>query len=406
MRLRYSLVVSLCLVLGWVHPIFAVTLQSLSTQTDPKKVVLHIKFNESVRYKWFALHAPERIVFDFDHTNTRLNIAQTLSSNPLIRHMRVGNPSPTVLRLVLDVKKNVAVKTLQTSHELHVTLVANSAEKLVLATPKLKAHVQKPPKNTARDIIIVLDPGHGGKDPGAIGGMRHAEKNIVLALAYKLKSLIDHQPGMRAVLTRSGDYYLSLRQRLNIARKHHADIFVSIHADAFVNPHSAGASVFALSERGATSEAAKWLAEKENNSELGGVNLSELDDRILKGVLIDLSQTVTIASSLKMGLSVLQQLDSVTNLHIHRVEQARFVVLKSPDIPSILVETGFITNPREEKNLSSSAYQTRLAQAIFTGLKRYFWENPPSGTQIEAWVQNNMRLAKRSLHAGTAKSWS
>lgn len=183
-----------------------------------------------------------------------------------------------------------------------------------------------------RDVIVVLDAGHGGKDPGARGPRNSREKDVVLAITLKLKQLIDRQPGMRAVLTRSGDYYVGLRQRLNIARRHNGDIFVAIHADAFNNPHSHGASVFALSQRGATSEAARWLAEKENYSELGGVNLGDLDDQngVVRSVLIDLSQTATINAGLQMGGRVLNQLGNFTVLHNQKVEQARFVVLKSP----------------------------------------------------------------------------
>jgi len=208
---------------------------------------------------------------------------------------------------------------------------------------------------------------------------------VVLAIAKHLKTLIDKEPGMKAVLTRQGDYYIGLRQRLNIARKQSADLFISIHADAFNNPESSGASVFALSQKGATSEAARWLAEKENYSELGGVNLSYLHDTngLVRTVLIDLSQTATIGASLHMGERVLGQLDAMTNLHNNHVEQARFVVLKSPDIPSILIETGFISNPREEHNLASGAYQQRLSQAIFKGIKQYFVDYPPQTALVE-----------------------
>ena len=202
---------------------------------------------------------------------------------------------------------------------------------------------------------------------------------------------------MRAVLTRSGDYYVGLRERLDIARKYNGDIFVSIHADAFNNPHSSGASVFALSQGGATSEAARWIAAKENYSELGGVNLGDLDDinGVVRSVLIDLSQTATINSSLEMGGRVLGKLNGFTRLHNHRVEQARFMVLKSPDIPSILVETGFISNPVEERNLTSSPYQSRLSQAIFDGIKTYFWSNPPHGTRIEAMLTHKFHIVRR-----------
>ena len=200
---------------------------------------------------------------------------------------------------------------------------------------------------------------------------------------------IDKEKGMQAVLTRNGDYYVGLRQRLNLARKKNADFFISIHADAYKHPHSSGVSVFALSQSGATSEAARWLAEKENYSEIGGVNLDGLDDKngLIREVLIDLSQTATIGASLHMGERVLKELDVVTDLHHNRVEQARFVVLKSPDIPSILIETGFISNPIEEKNLASSYYQTKLCKAIFKGIKRYFNDYPPR-SQLAANSRN------------------
>ncbi|TAL62192.1 MAG: LysM peptidoglycan-binding domain-containing protein, partial [Legionella sp.] len=252
------------------------------------------------------------------------------------------------------------------------------------------------PSSPLRSVIVVLDAGHGGKDPGAKGPHRTQEKDVVLAITLKLKRLIDSQPGMRAVLTRNGDYYVGLRERLDIARKYNGDIFIAIHADAFNNPLSNGASVFALSQRGATSEAARWIAEKENYSELGGVNLGDLDDQngVVRSVLIDLSQTATINSSLQMGGRVLSQLGQFARLHNTKVEQARFMVLKSPDIPSILVETGFISNPREEKNLTSSGYQDRISRAIFQGIKGYFWENPPHGTRIEAMTSSNFHLVR------------
>jgi N-acetylmuramoyl-L-alanine amidase len=242
----------------------------------------------------------------------------------------------------------------------------------------------------SRDVIIVLDPGHGGHDPGAIGPAHRVEKDVTLAIAKTLKQRIDKQPGMRAVLTRAGDYYVGLRERLNITRKYNADVFISIHADAFKHSHSHGVSVFALSQRGATSEAARWLAEKENYSELGGVNLKRLDDKngVIRSVLLDLSQTATITAGLQLGAQVLQNMGNMTSLHNYRVEQARFVVLKSPDTPSILIETGFISNPQEAKNLSNPRYQSRLSEAIFSGLKQYFWIHPPHGTRLETLSSN------------------
>ena len=252
------------------------------------------------------------------------------------------------------------------------------------------------PPQSLRDVLVVIDAGHGGKDPGATGPRRNLEKHVTLNIALKLKQLIDKQPGMRSIMTRKGDYYVGLRERLNIARKANADMFVSIHADAFNNRNSNGASVYALSPTGATSEAARWLAEKENYSELGGVDLSGLDDKngLIRTVLLDLSQTATINAGLQIGDKVLYHLNQMTTLHHNKVEQARFMVLKSPDIPSVLVETGFISNPREEFNLTSPAYQTRLSSAIFEGVKRYFWDSPPHGTRIEAMLGGSNYLVQ------------
>jgi N-acetylmuramoyl-L-alanine amidase len=232
--------------------------------------------------------------------------------------------------------------------------------------------------DASRLIIVVLDPGHGGEDPGALGRRGTHEKNVTLAIAQKLKARIDQEPNMRAVLTRDGDYYLPLQMRVDKAQRVRADLFVSIHADAFVRPHARGASVFALSEKGATSAAANWLANRENAADLiGGVNLQG-KDRYLKMTLADLSLTAQINDSLKAGRAVLAELGGVNDLHKPDVEQAGFAVLKAPDIPSILVETAFISNPDEEQRLRSTAYQNKVAEAIFNGIKRYFAKNPPT----------------------------
>ena len=235
--------------------------------------------------------------------------------------------------------------------------------------------------NKGRKITVIIDAGHGGKDPGAHGRAGTQEKTVVLAIAQELKRAINQQPGMQAVMTRDGDYYVPLRDRLKKARQSKGDIFISIHADAFKNPQSSGASVYALSLKGASSEAARWLAEKENYSELGQVDLSNKDD-VLRSVLIDLSQTATISAGLDLGTIVLKNLQAMTKLHHLSVDQARFVVLKSPDIPSILVETGFISNPQEERRLRSPRYQKQLALAIMNGVKSYFRHRAPPGTWL------------------------
>ena len=258
--------------------------------------------------------------------------------------------------------------------------------KPVVSLPQLTMSQPK-----VRDIVVMIDPGHGGKDPGATGVNRRHEKTVVLAIAKKLQRFINQQKGFVAKLTRSGDYYLTLRQRLNIARKNKGDVFVSIHADAYNNKSANGASVFALSQRGATSEAARWLAERENRSELmGGVSLADKGN-ILRSVLIDLSQTATIGSSIQLGQQLLQNLSRVTRLHHKSVEQAAFVVLKSPDIPSLLVETGFMSSRREARLLSSSKYQSKLAYAIMRGLKQYFVQHPPRGTVLAAMEKGDFR---------------
>ncbi|HUN69550.1 MAG TPA: N-acetylmuramoyl-L-alanine amidase, partial [Burkholderiales bacterium] len=234
----------------------------------------------------------------------------------------------------------------------------------------------------ARMATIVIDAGHGGEDPGARGRHGSREKDITLMIAKRLKTLVDGEPDMRAVLTRDADYYVPLGTRVDKARKVKADLFVSVHADAFIKPNARGSSVFALSERRATSEAARWLAKKENEADLvGGVNI-DVKDKYLAQTLLDLSQTATIDHSLRLGNAVLGELGQVNTLHKAQVEQASFAVLKSPDVPSILVETAFISNPEEEKRLNDEAYQDQIARAILVGIKRYFAKNPPRPSAV------------------------
>lgn len=394
---------------------FASRLDSIQVVNQGGSTAILCKITGSNVHKVYTLHQPERIVIDLPNANTIVDANHLKSQSPLIRTIRIGHPTPAILRVVLDLNQPVLIQTSNwqpgatNQFGLKISVKANqpsfSAVQTVIVSPKTTLNLrQKPmyarhaPARSLRDVIVVIDPGHGGKDPGAIGARRSNEKHVVLSIALQLKRLIDRQPGMRAVLTRTGDYYVGLRDRMHIARKYNGDIFVAIHADAFGNHNSHGASVFALSQTGATSEAARWLAEKENYSELGGVNLSDLDDQngVIRTVLIDLSQTATINASLQMGSQVLRGLNNITTLHSHKVEQARFMVLKSPDIPSILIETGFISNPREEMNLNSSAYQARLSQAIFSGIKAYFWDYPPHGTRIEAMSGINRRVVQNN----------
>jgi N-acetylmuramoyl-L-alanine amidase len=234
-------------------------------------------------------------------------------------------------------------------------------------------------RKVERLVIVALDPGHGGEDPGAIGPKGLREKDVVLQVALALRDQLNVQPNMRAFLTRDGDYFVPLAERVRKARRVQADLFVSIHADAFTNPAARGASVFALSDRGATSTAARWLADKENAADaVGGVNLrTATHDRHLLRTLLDMSTAAQVKDSLRAGGEVLGQLDRVGRLHKPRVEQAGFAVLKAPDIPSILVETAFISNPQEEAKLASPAYRAQLVTALLAGIKRYFAKNPP-----------------------------
>lgn len=400
---RLALITSFLLLLASLgsQPLCAANLSRLDVTAASGSGDMWFVLDDAVVHKAFTLSNPSRIVIDFHNTRLNTTIANNLQHLPGFTRVRVGWPAPDILRLVLEFKMPVRLGIVQEEapHRFHVqyqslgkaqtqnqALLQRSSSSVPRASAPVAAHaaVHKPsyPVHYVAQkahFVVILDPGHGGHDPGALGPKKTQEKHITLAIAKRLKTIIDRQPGMRAVLTRSGDYYVGLRERLGIARKAHGDLFISIHADAFHNPYSSGASIFALSQRGATSEAARWLATKENFSELGGVNLKNLDDDsgIVRTVLLDLSQTATISSSLSMGSSVLGELRQVTKLHNRHVEQARFMVLKSPDIPSILIETGFISNPNEERNLSTPAYQERMSLAIYKGVAQYFRMHPP-----------------------------
>ncbi len=359
---------------------------------------------EPSRYQQFTLRNPDRIVVDIKSAHLVRYIERPMLHGSPINDIRNGRKENNTLRIVFDLKHSVKTHffTLKPDrnkpyHRLVMDLswaqaatVATQEKPRYLTVYEAKAVAANPkPVNSVAtvkrspSIIVVIDPGHGGRDPGAVGPGGAHEKNVVMNIARYVEQNLNRQPGFKAYLTRKGDYYLTLRQRLAIARQYGADMFIAIHADAYYKDRSAyGASVFALSQRGATSEAARWLAKKENESELmGGVDLADKTN-LLKSVLINLSQTATIRASLRIGQRIIQSLDDVGRLHHRRVEQAAFVVLKSPDIPSLLVETGFISNPREERNLLNPAYQRRIASAITQGIHSYFIYQPPPGTWL------------------------
>ena len=313
----------------------------------------------------------QRLVIDLYAANTS-ELSPTTASGVSISPPETRNAEPKAVEKRLDEPKATEPK----SAELKTTEVKPAEAKATSAATK-------PPVKFARQMVVAIDPGHGGEDPGAVGASGSHEKNITLTIARKLKQKIDDTPNMRAHLTRDGDYFIALHERVNKARAVKADLFLSIHADAFIKPEARGSSVFALSENGATSAAARWLAKKENDADLiGGINI-DVKDKFLKRTLIDLSQTATITDSLRLGRHVLKEIGEVNDLHKDRVEQAGFAVLKAPDIPSILVETAFISNPAEEKRLNDEAYQDKLVDAIFSGIKSYFDKHPQKfGTKV------------------------
>jgi len=347
----------------------------------------------AVEHNVFSLSDPSRLVIDLKNVSLKTDFSKVDLEGSPIRRIRSARRNGNDLRVVLDLASDIKPRSFalepnqQYGHRLVVDLIDEKGSRIERATSPTVTQDSA----GKRDIIVVIDAGHGGEDPGAIGPRGTREKDVVLRMAKTLADLVNKQPGFTAKLTRTGDYYIGLRNRTILARKYNADLFVSVHADAFRTPQPSGASVFALSQRGATSETARWLAQSENSSDLiggaGGLSL-EGRDEMLAGVLLDLSMTASINASLGVGSSVLGRLGNVAKLHKPGVEQAAFVVLKSPDIPSILVEAGFISNPKEEKNLASQWYRDKLASAIMDGIHEYFQRTPPPGTLL-AWQKQN-----------------
>jgi len=382
--------------------------------------------------KHFMADNPQRLVIDIDglelSPTLRELVGKVRSDDPFIEGVRVGQNQPRVVRLVIDLKQPTAPQLFTLApvaayqhravFDLHPTHERDPLRALVqdkaqaeqkaaqavqdalgefidkmnappvpgraASAPAPVAAASAPPISQSRIdrlIIVALDPGHGGEDPGATGPTGLREKDVVLAVALKLRDSINAIPGMRAMLTRDADFFVPLQERVRKARRVQADLFVSIHADAFFKPHARGASVFALSQGGATSSTARWMADKENAADLvGGVNIKAKDATVLR-TLLDMSTTAQIKDSLKLGGEVLGQIRKVGYLHKGSVEQAGFAVLKAPDVPSILVETAFISNPEEEKKLRSDEYRDQLVDALTSGIKRYFAKNPPLARQ-------------------------
>lgn len=364
----------------------------------PDNTRLVFDLSGPVEYKLFTLDSPDRIVIDVDDVSLAPGIATPALENSPVASVRYGARAPKGLRVVLDLHKQVQPRSFllpkhgDKADRLVVDLFDQKKSSAPSSTPPISS---KPMQDLAdlipekRNIIIAVDAGHGGEDPGALGPGRVQEKAVVLAISQQLVEMINREPGYKAYLVRSGDYYIPLRNRRDKARELRADLFVSVHADAFKNPKASGASVFALSRSGATSESARFLAQKENEADLiggvGGVSLNDVDN-VLAGVLVDLSMTATLTNSLQVGDRVLREMGKITKLHKKQVEQAGFAVLKSPDVPSILVETGFISNPQEAQKLGTPSYRRFMAEAIFKGIKGYFYDVPPAGSYL-AWTK-------------------
>lgn len=350
-----------------------------------------------VKHRIFTLTNPDRVVIDMDDTRLDTRIP---AGRGIVKDLRTGIRDHSGLRVVLDLRGRVIPRSVLQRADSGSHLVVNLYRDgpWEVRKPVLTASAAVP--NTGRDIVVAIDAGHGGIDSGAIGPHGVMEKTITLEIARRLAALVAKQPGFKPFLTRTGDYYLTLRQRIHRARAAHADIFISVHCDAARDRVADGATVYALSIHGATSEHARLLAERENDSDLlGGVNLADKSS-MLASVLLDLSQTATIGESLNVGNRVARQLARLGPMHRYDVQQAAFVVLKSPDIPSILVETDYITNPYEEARLMSSSYQEAVAGALLRGITSYFDQYPPPGTELammEARARHRIAAVTRAI---------
>lgn len=355
----------------------------LSQASEYTRLVLDL--SGPVRHNIIALQNPSRLVIDIPDARLLASLSADALENTGIRHIRSGVRDGNDLRIVLDMQSDAQPRSFLLGRE------GNKKDRLVIdlygePSAPVKSTVSSAPQR--RDIVIAIDAGHGGRDPGALGPRRLREKDVVLGIARQLEAKLKSVGGYRPVMVRTGDQFISLENRRKIARNKRADLFVSIHADAFSSPKAHGSSVFALSQRGATSTTARFLAASENKADqIGGVPLKDKDD-VLAAVLFDLSMTANLDASLSAGDYVLQSMGRVSRLHKPRVEQANFAVLRSPDIPSILIETGFISNPQEARRLGTKAYQGKVAGAIYKGLINYFESNPPDGTLV-AWRQSS-----------------
>lgn len=359
------------------------------------KLRLVFDLSGPVSYKTFTLSAPDRLIIDLSGATLSGDFSQLELSETVIRSIRSGNFGKGDTRIVLDLNRPVQLNTFLLApqdgqgHRLVLDLLSDSK----VATSSVPRETPGKTSHTKRDIIVVVDPGHGGKDPGAVGAKGEREKDVVLSISQLLARRLKREKGFDVKLVRNDDFFVPLRKRVDIARQHKADMFISVHADAAPRLTASGASVYCLSEGGATSATARFMAQRENGADLlGATSLLNLKDKdpMLAGVILDMSMNATIAASLQLGSTVLGSLAGITTLHQKRVEQAGFAVLKSPDVPSILVETGFISNARDSQRLVTARHQQAVADGLFEGLQRYFQKNPPVDSYI-AWQQEQQQ---------------
>ena len=362
-------------------PVGATTIEQVRVHQSPEKTRVVFELSNYVQHNLFSLTDPRRLVIDIESAvlNTDLE-AVDLKQSPILK-IRSGIRDGTDLRVVFDLAGDVR----PTSFSLEPVWQYGDRLVVDLHLPEPQKQVQEDPfEQELRDVIIAIDAGHGGDDPGATGYAGIYEKDVVLSIATLLNNLFQSMPGYRSVMIRNGDYYVELRRRTLIARENHADVFLSIHADAFRSSSVSGVSVYALSDKGATSETARILAEKENETDLiGGVSIKDKDEMLLH-VVLDFASAASLSASLEIGGKILGQISQFNKLHKRRVEQGSFVVLKSPEIPSLLIETGFISNPEEGKKLASRQHQQYIANGIYEGVRQYMEDSPPQGTFL-AW---------------------
>jgi len=395
-------------VFAFANELYAATVEGVRLWRSPESTRLVFDLDAPAKHSIFKLDNPKRLVIDIEKSRFQAKTQSLQLENTPVQKLRHGPRDGGNLRIVLDLKDDVkprsfALKQIAGKPD---RLVIDLYDKKQVTVKTVESVIQQTTKVEKRDVVIAIDAGHGGEDPGAIGPGRLYEKHIVLKVAKNLANTINAVPGYRAELVRTGDYFLSLQRRPEKAREIHADLFLSIHADGFDNPKARGASVFTLSSRGASSKMASMLASKENKSDLIGgadrIKLNDKDDQ-LKKILVDLSMTNSLETSLDVGGRILKQMGGVTHLHSSRVESAGFAVLKSADVPSLLIETGFITNPHEANKLNTLAHRTKLAKAIFRGINSYFNDKPPEGTYL-AWKKNGGGEVKYVIARGDTLS--